>query len=257
LNRLIRRPTTVNKSILLVTSETQPSPRQILADLGAIRISSATEATTRAFESPYDLVVVDDIPDTVELVEQFHDRYPKLPIVVLSADRSWQRAREAWRAGATDVVSKEPEGAELSQAVRRILGLTERSILLVDDDERFLDTWSKLLRDDGFSVATAASREGALQAMTSRSFGLAVVDLRLEQSGGESDMSGLEVAEAASCKGIATIILTAHPDFEALRSTLSPAADGRATAIDFVSKGEGFAALRNRIEILFARAEKH
>jgi DNA-binding NtrC family response regulator len=217
----------VSKQILLVTSEAQSSAQQALANLGALRLSSDRESTETDLEGSCDLVVVDDVPGSIDLVTRFHDRYPRLPIVVLSSDDSddsWKRAREAWRAGATDVVSKQPDEAELSESVRRILGLTEKSILFVDDDPKYLDDWSQLLREDGFSVATASTREEALKALASRSFGLAVVDLRLERPVSDDDMSGLEVAEAA---------------------------------IDLVYKAEGAAALRDRIEAAFARIGEH
>jgi CheY-like chemotaxis protein len=247
---------TLSKSILLVTSEAHPSSQQVLADLGVIRISSAAEVAEPA-TGGYDLVVVDDQPGTAELVARVHDRYPKLPIVALSSDLSWERAREAWRAGATDVVSKQSGDAELSQAVKQILGLTERSILFVDDDTKFLETWARLLRDEGYSVATASSPEEALQALASQSFGLAVVDVRLERPKDREDKSGLRVAEAASRKGIATIVLTAHPNFERLRDAMHKAEDGHAAAVDFVSKGEGFAALHDRIKGAFTQEVGH
>ena len=246
----------LSKSILLVTSEAHPSSQQVLADLGAIRISSAVEAAEPAAEASYDLVVVDDQPRTAELVARFHDRYPKLPIVALSSGRSWETAREAWRAGATDVVRKEPGEAELSQAVKRILGLTERSILFVDDDVDWLNTWAKLLRDDGYSVAASSSPVAALEALASQSFGLAVVDVRLERPSDPEDKSGLQVAAAASRRGISTIVLTAHPNFERLRDAMRRGDEGSA-AVDFVYKGEGFAALRDRIEVAFAHTEEH
>jgi DNA-binding NtrC family response regulator len=246
----------VSKSILLVTSEPHPASQQVLADLGAIQISSADEAAKTGGQASYDLVVVDDQPSTVELVAKFHDRYPKLPIVVLNSDRSWQRARDAWRAGATNVVSKQPDDAELSQAVKQILGLTERSILFVDDDPEYLNGWARLLRDDGYSVATASTPAEALRAIDSQPFGLAVVDVRLERPSDREDKSGLRVAEAASRKGIATIVLTGHPDFERLREAMYKGKDG-AAAIDFVYKGEGFTALRDRIEAAFRRFEEH
>jgi DNA-binding NtrC family response regulator len=245
----------VSKSILLVTSEPHPASQQALADLGVIQISSADEAAEPGGQASYDLVVVDDQPSTVELVAKFHDRYPKLPIVVLNADRSWQRARDAWRAGATNVVSKQPDDHELSEAVKQILGMTERSILFVDDDTEFLNDWARLLRDDGYSVATSSTPAEALQAIDEQTFGLAVVDVRLRSSDRE-DKSGLRVAEAASRKGIATIVLTGHPDFERLREAMYKGKDG-AAAIDFVYKGEGVTALRERIEAAFRRLGEH
>jgi DNA-binding NtrC family response regulator len=246
----------VSKSILLVTSEPHPASQQALADLGVIQISSAAEAAEPGGQASYDLVVVDDQPSTVELVAKFHDRYPELPIVVLNSDRSWERAREAWRAGATNVVSKQPDDHELSQAVKQILGLTERSILFVDDDKDFLNDWARLLRDDGYSVATASTPAEALEAIGQQTFGLAVVDVRLERPNDPEDKSGLRVAQAASRKGIPTIVLTGHPNFERLREAMDKGKDG-AAAIDFVDKGEDFTALRERIEAAFRQLEEH
>ena len=246
----------MSKSILLVTSEPHPASQQVLADLGVIQISSADEAAEPGGQASYDLVVVDDQPSTVELVARFHDRYPKLPIVVLNSDRSWERARDAWRAGATNVVSKQPDDHELSQAVKQILGLTERSILFVDDKIDFLNGWARLLRDAGYSVATASNPAEALQAIDKQTFGVAVVDVRLERPDDPEDKSGLRVAEAASRKGTATIVLTDHPDFERLHDAMYRGKGG-AAAVDFVYKGEGFRALLERIGAAFRHLEEH
>lgn len=247
---------TTSKNILLVTSEAEPSSQQALAELGGIRVSLVTEVAEPMAAASYDLVVVDDQPSTAEVVARLHDRYPKLPIVALSSGGGWKSAREAWRAGATDVVEKQSGEVDLSQAVKRILGLSERSILFVDDDPEFLATWARLLRDDGYSVAAASSAAEALESIANQRFGLAIVDVRLARPYDREDKSGLRVAEAASQQGITTIILTGHPDIERMRDALRKGRGGLSAAVDFVDKAEGFAALRSRIEAAFEQIEE-
>jgi DNA-binding NtrC family response regulator len=117
----------VTKNILLVTAETQSSwsraSQQVLAVLGKMQITSEQEAKIKAsLDQPYDLVIIDDLPSAVELVSEFHQHRPTTPIIVVNSDLSWQRAREAWRAGATDVVPKPLGDAELSSSIKRLLG---------------------------------------------------------------------------------------------------------------------------------------
>jgi len=227
------------KSILLVTSEPDPSFQSFLTDLADIQISLTTEASEL---TKVDLVIVDDQPGTAEIVAKYRDRYPKLPIVALSSGLSWESARESWRAGATDVVRKQPDDAELSQAVKRIFGLSGQSICFVNESTEFLEAWARLLREEGFSVATASSSAEALYALANQRFGLAVVDVRLKSNSERT--SGLRVAEVASQKGIKTFILTARPDFRIVRSEM---ADDQAGIVEFVYKEEGFSNFLDRL----------
>ena len=92
------------------------------------------------------------------------------------------------------------------------------NILLVDDDRHLLESMSQWLREQGYSVETAASCEGAIQLLHRSSFDIAIVDIRL----GEND--GFEVLQfcRTHLPKLAVILVTGYgsPELgiEALRA---------------------------------------
>ncbi|MBU2957202.1 ActR/PrrA/RegA family redox response regulator transcription factor [Paracoccus sp. 1_MG-2023] len=66
----------------------------------------------------------------------------------------------------------------------------DASLLLVDDDEIFLNRLARAMEKRGFAVETSPTVAGALKSIESRAPAYAVIDLRLE------DGNGLDVVEA-------------------------------------------------------------
>ena len=83
--------------------------------------------------------------------------------------------------------------------------------LVVDDEEGIRSTLSEALQRDGYTVATAASGEEALDLLRDTSFDAAIVDLSLG-----SHVDGLRVLEAIRWRwpNMAVVILTAHGSLE-------------------------------------------
>jgi len=80
-------------------------------------------------------------------------------------------------------------------------------LLLVDDDQLILATLAKSLRNEGYSVETADSGDGALRIANSSSIDLAIVDIRMP------GMLGTELAkQLRELHGIATLFLSAYSD---------------------------------------------
>lgn len=104
--------------------------------------------------------------------------------------------------------------------------MTEKRLLVVDDDEIFLNRLGRSLEKQGFTPTLAASvAEGKLKAIeTNPQF--AVVDLRLE------DGSGLDVVEAIRkrCPNARIIMLTGYGNIA------SAVAAVKAGAIDYLAK---------------------
>src|SRR5882757_9645684 len=74
-------------------------------------------------------------------------------------------------------------------------------ILLVEDEERGLSCFAKLLRDEGYQVVTADGFGVALVAASQETFDLLVADVRLADGSGYDLMSIL--AAEFNLKGIA------------------------------------------------------
>jgi DNA-binding NtrC family response regulator len=79
-------------------------------------------------------------------------------------------------------------------------------VLLIDDDQEFLDVLSERLIIRGFDVATAASAQKALDRMKNASFDVVILDLQMPE------MDGLQALEklTAMNPGQQIILLTAH-----------------------------------------------
>ena len=79
-------------------------------------------------------------------------------------------------------------------------------ILLVDDEEDFLDATSKRLRRRGFEVRTATRCEEALRAAEERWPGVVVLDVMLPDLNGIECLRRLKRARP----GLPVVMLTAH-----------------------------------------------
>jgi DNA-binding NtrC family response regulator len=84
------------------------------------------------------------------------------------------------------------------------------SLLLVDDDRHVLDSMADWLREQGYDVTEAASRQDAFQQIDNRSFDLVLADIRLQ------DGDGFDVL--AHCReqrpGMTVILLTGYGTVE-------------------------------------------
>ena len=86
--------------------------------------ASGPQAIAHIAGPPLTLVVLDlTIPgrDGLDVLKEFHERLPALPVLILSVHAEEQYAVRALRAGAAGYITKESAPEELSKAIRRIL----------------------------------------------------------------------------------------------------------------------------------------
>jgi two-component system response regulator RegA len=69
--------------------------------------------------------------------------------------------------------------------------MSDRSLLLVDDDEPFRERMARALRSRGFVVFTAGDRTSAVQAASEHQPDFAIVDLRLPDTNGHEIAQGI------------------------------------------------------------------
>ena len=88
--------------------------------------------------------------------------------------------------------------------------MTDYRVLVVDDEEDFLETLVERLRMRGLDTVGVASGERALEVMEEREFGVVVLDV------GMPGMSGLEalVEIKKSFTGVQVILLSGHADVD-------------------------------------------
>ncbi|MCP4603516.1 MAG: response regulator [Proteobacteria bacterium] len=112
-------------------------------------------------------------------------------------------------------------------------------VLVVDDLPDVRATLSGLLSDEGYDVRSASGRVEALQMMDAGHFGVAVLDVRLDESD-EDNQEGLLLMREIRQKDptVAIIILTGYADVKMVREALQPDHEGIAPAFGFLEKSE-------------------
>jgi DNA-binding response OmpR family regulator len=90
-------------------------------------------------------------------------------------------------------------------------------VLLVDDEQGFVEVLTKRLRKRRFEVTSALSGKEAVRIMRSKSFDIAVLDLKME------DLDGIEVLKIFKILDpqMPVIILTGHGSEQAAREGLA------------------------------------
>ena len=93
-------------------------------------------------------------------------------------------------------------------------------LLLIDDEEGYLDVLSKRLARRNLEVTAAADGAAGIQALRRQDFDVAVVDLKMEE------MDGIEVLKVFKKMDpdLAVIILTGHGSERAARDGLAQGA---------------------------------
>ncbi len=95
-------------------------------DLESVAAADAREAWGFLEETRFDLVITDlKMPGTtgIELLEQIRQRYPALPVILVTAYGTIQTAIEAMKKGASDYVLKPFDNESLELVIRRAMEL--------------------------------------------------------------------------------------------------------------------------------------
>jgi DNA-binding response OmpR family regulator len=125
------------------------------------------------------------------------------------------------------------------------------TLLFMDNQPSVVDKWCSLLEQDGYRVLRATTLEEAEKILRNGYVHLAILDIRMQSENDENDLSGLVLAQKPEFRSIPKIILTAYPSFQYVRDVMTPDAEGRTAALNFVEKGEGPEALERAIEQAF------
>jgi len=117
------------------------------------------------------------------------------------------------------------------------------SVLIVDDEEDFVDTMVKRLRDKGLDAVGVTSGKSALQLLQEREFDVSVLDVKMP------GMDGIEALEAMKKQKpkMEVIILTGHGSVESGIKGL------QLGAYDYIMKPVPFAELLKKIVQAYER----
>jgi len=116
-------------------------------------------------------------------------------------------------------------------------------LMLVDDEERFLQTTSKMIRKKGYDVITAASGEACLEKLETEMVHVVIMDVKMP------GMDGVETLKRIKQRypRIEVIMLTGH-------ATADSAVEGlKSGATDYLQKPTSVEDLLAKAEQAFAR----
>ena len=101
--------------------------RRILAETNDLVLAGDAATSVEAFKlarvAEFDVLVLDiSMPDRsgVEVLKQFRQEFPKLPVLMLSMHREDQYAIRSLKAGASGYLNKQSAPAELANAIRQV-----------------------------------------------------------------------------------------------------------------------------------------
>ncbi len=120
---------TTNYCFLLVGQETETgwplALQQALSPLGTLHIVPEEEAIQAVTRNHYDLVILDagHVRNAPRLTSHLRTGQPGLRVVAATASPTWQRAREALKAGAADYIRKSLDREELRAKIEAVLAL--------------------------------------------------------------------------------------------------------------------------------------
>ncbi|MBE2271538.1 MAG: response regulator [Anaerolinea sp.] len=115
--------------------------------------------------------------------------------------------------------------------------MTLRRILIVEDDSDLRDSLAGVLKDYGYTVSTAASRDEALKTVAAARFHLVLLDVRLDESDITNEDGLLLLRELRALDPtLEFIIITGFATVSMTLKALQPDESGRAPAFEFLEK---------------------
>ena len=117
---------------LLLVGEEQSLWRAVLQRAivlhGTVDTVTDEEALQAVALGDYDLVVLDSgaVHDAVEMIACLRAEEPRVPIIVATASPTWQRARQALRAGASDYIRKAMDEETVRTSIKQVLDIGRR-----------------------------------------------------------------------------------------------------------------------------------
>lgn len=124
----------------------------------------------------------------------------------------------------------------------------KKTILLMDNNEDFLEVQAELLEQDGYHTLQATSIREAKEKLRDHYIHLAIVDVRMVDDGDRDDFSGLEIVRDPAYETIPKIILTAYLSWQATETAFDK------QLVDMVNKKDGPEAINEKVQKAFAKS---
>jgi two-component system, NtrC family, response regulator HydG len=182
-----------SRSILIVDDEPDACAnlRDILTDLG-YRVDTAgngPQAIDLVGRTAYDIALLDlKMPgmDGLALYQRIKQLQPETAAIVVSAFAGSELADRAMQEGAAHLVAKPVDMPQLLQAIEG--SLAQPLVLVVDDDTDFCENLWQILKSYGYRTALAHSAQQVRNRLTTKSFDVVLVDLKLSDANGGEEV---------------------------------------------------------------------
>jgi len=222
--------------ILLVDDEeeflTASSPALLRRNLDVDVAPNGVTALEMVEKNQYDVIVLDvKMPDIdgIEVFRIIHDKYPDLPVILLTGHASIDDAFLTSRDGIADYLSKPIDMDDMAERIFEVVGkwrekvradaeepktagdLSTVRVMLIDDEVEFLKSMSRVLERRNMEVLTADSGELGLTLLKECPVDVVVLDVKMPE------MDGLEVLRlmGRDHPSVQVIMLTGHPSHDA------------------------------------------
>ncbi|HOP06663.1 MAG TPA: response regulator [candidate division Zixibacteria bacterium] len=189
-------------------------------------------ALDKLAQQTFDVVVLDvKMPDIdgLEVFSQINNRFPSLPVIILTGHPSVNDAFDTSKQGIADYLAKPVEMEELAQKILKAVEKAAQnnvvedkddnaggdaegiSVLLVDDETELLDSLQRLFRRRKMHCLTADNGPRALELLQEELVDVMVLDVKMP------GMDGIEVLKQVKEKhpSIQVILLSGHPSVSA------------------------------------------
>lgn len=163
----------------------------------------------------------------------------KIPVIIISVVEDRQKGILL---GASDHLCKPFREGELSEKVRALLGETERSILVVDDEQLVLEVLCLQLQEGGYLVETARNGDEAIERLKAHVPDLVILDVMMPGKTGYDVLNWIR-KEPTTCN-VPVVVMSAHPLSGEQGEFLKVESEA------FVGKSEGLRSLFDRVDTI-------
>src|SRR6185437_5542569 len=170
---------------------------------------SGEEAVASVAKSTYAVVLMDVRMagiSGVDALRSMRERWPALPVLLMTAYASADVLKAAAAAGAARVLHKPVPIPDLLDALAAVAG-SRGVLLLVDDDPDFRRSLRAILIGRGYAVRQAATLDDALASLRAQPPAVIVLDLKLEGIDADALLDRVRRADT----GAAIILCTGYP----------------------------------------------
>lgn len=256
LDETLTSETITETNLLLISTDIQLKQKlqqlSMTQGLAWHQIDNITQAEIWLANNFAYVVVIDtegttDRAEYLALITQLNSHTPSIPIIVLSDTNSLSDRLTATRMGANSFLAKPVTPGKIWQTTYRLIEQNQSaiaSILIVDDDDVFLDTLRSILEPWGIKVSTLAEPLHFWEVLEATQPDLLILDIEMPK------IDGIELCQVLRSdpdwQELPVLFLTARQDAKTIQQIFEIGGD------DYISKptvgAELIARINNRLD---------